>query len=660
MTAEQLKQEQTFLRQSFDIIVVGMGPVGLHFIQKMVALNPELSIAVFGDEPWAPYNRVKLSSLISGQIKEDSLYEASPIAEHDSVTPFYNDRIVTIDRYAHEVTDSQGRNFGYSKLVLATGSRAHIPVIDGVDLRNVFRFRDLHDAMSLMGRSVMTRRTVVIGGGLLGLEAARSMQRFKTEVHVVEHDLWLMFKQLDEAAGSYLQKHIEGLGIIVHTGQHVTKISGEHQVEGVHLSNKEVIAADTVILATGILPNVQLALDSGLHIGRGIRVNDALQTNDNDIYAIGECAEHEGKVYGLVGPGYEQAAVLAHYIEGKKSQYKGSISAAKLKVVGMPVLSAGDVVQLQGHVDQYVYEDKEKSIYRKLMLRNGRLCGMVGMGEWPGIQRFQEAINKRRRIWPWQTRKFVDDGVIWNHVQSENVIDWPASATVCNCTGVTRGQLDHAQSKGAVTLPQICAMTGASSVCGSCKSLIGDYLGSSAPAEPVKGFRTLLTTSMIATLAALLFLVVPAVNYATSVQTDWSLDRLWRDGFLKQVSGFSILAVALLISLISMRKRVKKLIKLWDFSSWRIVHVVLGLLVIALMFAHTGFRLGNNLNFILMLTFSALLLVGAVAGLAIGYEHNLPKRLAKNIRSFAMWSHIILLWPIPALLGFHILKTYYF
>ena len=168
-----------------------------------------------------------------GEINEDALYASSQITDSPSVTPDLNYRISSIYRAAHQVIDSEGKRYAYNKLVLATGSHAHIPVIDGVQLNNVFRFRDLHDAMSLMGRSVMTRSTVVIGGGLLGLEAAKSMQRYNTDVHVVEHDMWLMFKQLDETAGAYLREHIEQSGIQVHTGKHVQQIIGRHKVEGV-------------------------------------------------------------------------------------------------------------------------------------------------------------------------------------------------------------------------------------------------------------------------------------------------------------------------------------------------------------------------------------------------------------------------------------------
>ena len=660
MRAEAIMCEQQYTRQAYDVIVVGMGPVGLRFIEKFSARNANASVAVFGDEPWAPYDRVKLSSFISGDIKEETLYHSLDIESYPGVTAFYNNRIVEIDRYAQEVIDSEGKRYSYKHLVLATGSRAHVPVIEGVNIKNVYRFRDLNDAISLMGRSVRTRKTIVIGGGLLGLEAARAMQRFNTEVHVIEHDMWLMFKQLDERASMYLRGHIETSGIIVHTSERVQRIIGETTVEGVLLGNGTIIECDTVILATGIIPNVQLALDSGLHIDKGVRVNNSLQTNDQNIYAIGECAEHNGMVYGLVAPGYEQAAVLAHHLQGKNSQYKGSISATRLKVVGLPVFSAGEIGQLSQRLDAYEYLDNKKNIYRKIFIKNGCLYGALGTGEWPGLQRFQESVSKHRRIWPWQIRRFVSEGMLWNNATSENVIDWPSTATVCNCTGVTRGQLDVAMKNGASTVSELMAVTGVSKVCGTCKDLVCDFAGGNAAREPVKAYKALLLVSLVALFAMFVYLLSPTIAYSETALVKWHIDEWWRDGFYKQVSGFLILGFSVLISFVSLRKRFSKYIKLWDFAYWRFFHVVMGAVLLGILLMHTGLRMGSHLNFYLMLVFSALIVVGAVAGLAISYEHNMPARVAKRLRSYALWSHILLLWPLPGLLGFHIIKTYYF
>ena len=648
------------MRQAFDIIVVGSGPVGVRAVQDLLRLNGSLAVGIFGDEPWQPYNRVRLSSLISGETKEQSLYSSYDLSNLKSVTTFYNNRITSIDRYAKEVIDAQGKRYSYNKLILATGSRPHVPLIDGVKLNNVFTFRDLNDAQQLMGRSVRTRKTVIIGGGLLGLETARAMQRFNTEVHVIEHSMWLMFNQLDERAGSYLKRFVETLGIRVHTNQRIQGIIGDDKVNAVELVDDSVIECDTVIIAAGIVPNGQLASDAGLAVGKGIRVDNHLQTRDSDIYAIGECAEHKDKVYGLVAPGLEQAAVLAHYLNGENAAYLGSVSSTNLKVLDYPVFSVGETGVSARAREEIIYQDHGNEIYRKIVVINGRIRGAVAVGEWPGVNRIQEAVEKNRRIWPWQINQFRDEGMLWDTADADNVIDWPASATVCNCTGVTRGQLDDATKRGAHTVIQLAEATGASTVCGSCKNLLTDYVGGNASPEPVKGFKTVVAISVLTLIVAFIVFLFPSLSYSTTVQLDFHIDQLWRDGLLKQISGFTLLGLSFLISLLSIKKRSRKLLNLWDFAYWRIGHVVIGLIALSILLAHTGFRFGDNLNFFLMLVFSALILVGAVAGVAIGYEHNMPRRLAKQVRLYAVWSHILLLWPLPALLGFHILKTYYY
>ncbi len=660
MRAEAIKLDEQFARQAFDIIIIGTGPAGIRAAQEIIKLNPDSTIGMFGDEPWEPYNRVKLSSLISGDIREDALYDSYDLSSHEQISTFYNNRIERIDRYSKEVIDFSGKHYSYDNLIIATGSRARIPQIEGNDLDNVFTFRDLNDAQKLMGRSVRTRKTVIIGGGLLGLETARAMQRNNTEVHVIEHSLWLMFNQLDNRAASYLIRYIESLGIHVHVDTRINKIMGTDKVTGIELANGEVIECDTVIIAAGITPNSSLAFDAGLSVGKGIRVNDQMQTRDKNIYAIGECAEHNDKVYGLVAPGLEQAAVVAHLLNGEKAQYRGSTAATNLKVINHPVFSVGETGENARAREEVIYQDHQKEIYRKIIVVNGRIRGAVGIGEWPGVNRFQEAVEKKRRVWPWQIARFRDEGILWNDAINENVIDWPATATVCNCTGVTRGQLDDAMKRGACSVSEIACATGASTVCGSCKPLVADFVGGNQPPEPGRGYRPLIVASVLALTAALIALLLPALSYSDSVSVNIDWDQLWRNSLFKQISGFTLLGLSILISIISIRKRFRNLLSLWDYAYWRVAHVVIGVTAIAVLLAHTGFRLGDNLNFYLMIIFCSLLLVGSVAGVAIGLEHRIPRRAAKQIRSYAVWSHILLLWPLPALLGFHILKTYYF
>lgn len=648
--------------QCYDVIVIGTGPVGVRAVQELIKLNSNLSIAIFGDEPWHPYNRVKLSSLISGEMKEDDIYSAYDLSEQSNISCFYNNKISKIDRYEKSVIDINDEHYTYKRLILATGSHANIPAIDGTDLKNVFTFRDLNDAQNLMVRSVRTRVTVVIGGGLLGLETARAMQRYNTEVHVIEHSMWLMFNQLDNRAGSYLKQFVETLGVKVHLHDRVLKINGNdnNQVISLTLSHGKILECDTVVIAAGIKTNSLLASDAGLHVGKGIRVDDHLQTRDKNIFAIGECAEHNNKVYGLVAPGLEQAAVVAHYICGEDAKYTGSISSTNLKVLDYPVFSVGNTGANEPARNSFIYQDHKSEIYRKIVVINGRIRGAVGIGEWPGVNRFQEAVEQQRRIWPWQINRFINEGKLWNDIESESVIDWPATAIVCNCTGVTRGQLDSAMKRGATTVEALSLETGASSVCGSCKDLLCDFVGGNATPEPGKGYKTLITASIITVISAIFIFFLPAMTYSDSVQLEFNIDELWRNELFKQISGFSLLGLSILISLVSIRKRFTKILKQWDFAYWRLAHVVIGVVTLVILLAHTGFRLGDNLNLYLMLTFSTLLFVGSVAGVVIGYEHKLPRRLAKQVRSYAIWSHILLLWPLPALLSFHIIKTYYF
>ena len=335
MVAEPDFIQQQFATQKYDVIVIGTGPTGMRFISQFARINTESRIAVFGDEPWMPYNRVNLTSLLTGDIREEKMYVSFDAAKHANVICYYNNPIIQIDRHAKVVIDRQGVRYGYDTLVLATGSSAFMPNIPGINLRNVFSFRDLSDAQKLMSRIVRSRHTVVIGGGLLGLEAARAMQRFNTNVTVIEHSMWLMFRQLDQRGGSYLKRHIESLGVNVRTSERVLEILGKDKVQGVLLGNGETIDCDTVVIAAGIVPNLHLIRHTGLRFGKGIRINDQLQTNDPDIYAVGECAEHRKKVYGLVTPGYEQADVLAYNLNGGKAQYTGSTATTS------PILNTG-------------------------------------------------------------------------------------------------------------------------------------------------------------------------------------------------------------------------------------------------------------------------------------------------------------------------------
>lgn len=396
------------------IVIVGSGPVGIHFLQALLAHQPDSAIVIYGNEPWLPYNRVQLSSFIAGDIGWSGLVETQALPNASNITTRFNTEIVEIDPVNKLVIDNAGYRQHYSKLILATGSRPHVPGIPGTDLKNVFTFRDLSDAEQLVARRVRARRTVVIGGGLLGLEAAHAMTRYHTEVIVIDHANRLMSQQLDDRASELLREYILSLGIRVHLSSPIKQICGESQVTGVLLRNDKRIACDTVIMATGIRPNMELALAAGMNVGRGIKVNNAMQTSDPDVYAVGECAEHNGQVYGLVTPGYEQAQVAAFNLSGKQSNYTGSIAATELKVVGQSVFSMGELDNESPdyNLHSLQYEKTSTQVYRKLVIQRHRLVGAIAIGEWPALHRIREAITQRCLLWPWEIKRFRKTGEI--------------------------------------------------------------------------------------------------------------------------------------------------------------------------------------------------------------------------------------------------------
>ena len=634
------------------VVIVGSGSAGTRLAQRVAELEPSRPILLLGDEPFRPYDRVRLSSLVAREIAPERLYRASDLASHRQITVLARRRVVRIDREARRIVDENGDAFDYDKLVLATGSRPRLPPIPGLELANVYAFRNMSDAERLLARQVGSRAVVVIGGGLLGLEAARAMHRFGTRVHVVEHESRLMFHQLDVEAAEHLRAHVERLGIVVHLSESVQQIVGGYRPELVRFRSRNEVACDTVVLATGIEPNIELALQAGLAIGRGIRVDDSMLTSDPNIYAIGECAEHRDRIYGLVGPGLEQAGVAASHIAGRAADYRGSIVATSLKVVGCSVFSMGDIVDSARSYRAHIC--RRDGVYRRINVYGGRIIGAVGVGEWD-VTRLRTATLENRRVWPWQLWRFRRHGRLWRPAGASDVASWPATATICACRGVTRGRIDGAIAGGSTTVEKLAGVTGASTVCGSCKPLLVQLLGSGARLPVPVGLVTTSAAALLVALAAFF----GSLPYASSMAPGWRIDQLWTDSLMKQISGYSLLGIAALVSLLSLRKRVKRF-GFGKFASWQLAHVVVGLGAIAALLLHTGFRAGSNLNAWLMLSFMGLIVAGGLAGTTTALAQRFDDAALRRLKRASLWAHVLFLWPLPALLGFHILKGYYF
>jgi nitrite reductase (NADH) large subunit len=643
------------------VIVVGSGPVGVQVVRELLKRDDRQSIILFGDEPWELYNRVKLSALLRRELGWSSVKTQLSIPENSDLVQHQNCAIVSIDRTAGCVTDQDGNRYYYSVLVLATGSRPHVPHVPGIGLPGVYTFRDLGDVQNLLARQARTHRTVVVGGGLLGLEAARAMQRMGTQVTVIDHSTRLMPRQLDAGAGGCLAEYVGKLGIRTILGDGVRQVLGSERVDGLRTINGVELACDTIVISAGIEPNTDLALGAGLAIGRGISVDDRMCTNDPRVYAIGECAEHRGQIYGTVAPGLEQAAVAAHAILKGEAHYSGSIAAARLKVLGKNVFSMGQVNCEGNEISfrQHVYHDRSLGIYRKLVFRNMHLVGAMAVGDWKELPRVQEKVSKTRRIWPWQIYRFSRTGRLWKQSDAGHVSEWPATAIVCNCTSVTRGELDQAIAGGCGTIKQVSTRTGASTVCGSCRPLLAQLLGANAGNEPLTGKRMLLGASMIALLLSILVTLRSPLPISASVQNTRAIDFLWIDAFWKQVTGFSLLGFSTLILLLSARKRIKRF-SVGDYAWWRLAHVIVAVLLLIVLAAHTGLRFGENLNLALMLVYTGVMLAGALAGSIVALESGIGGQLGRRLRRWGNWLHLLFFWPLPALLGFHVLSVYYF
>jgi len=661
-TAPAFALEPDIVGDGPPIVIIGNGPVGMRCAAELLERLPGTPVVIYGEETDEPYDRVRLSALLVGEVPWDALRHRLPEDVEARLDQRLGCRVIRIDPAGRLIEDAAGRHQGYRALVLATGSSPHVPQLPGIDLDGVYTFRSLADTNRLIARRARSRHTVVLGGGLLGLEAARGMQRSATRVIVVEHADRLMSRQLDEPAAETLAAQVSRLGIELVVGQGVRRVVGVNRVEGVELLSGEVIACDTLVVAAGIRPNLELARQAGIAFGRGIRVDDAMRTSAPDVYAVGECAEHRGEVYGLVAPGLEQAAVAAAHLAGSEGRYRGSINVTRLKVAGTQVFSLGPMGAdaSSGYGERYLFSDPKDGIYRAVLVRRHRLAGVIGVGTWTETLRLQNAVTQRQLVWPWQMWRFQRTGLLWPDDEASDVRQWPATTVVCQCRGVSRGALGQAVQQGACSVAELGEATGAGTVCGSCKPLLHRLVSPAAPREPVRWQPLLTAIAFLTLLSGLAFLAAPPVPYPDTVQVDLRWDALWRDGLLKQITGFTVLGLSIVALAMSPRKRVARLQRLGGFDAWRLLHLGAATLALAALALHTGLRLGSGLNAALMLSFAAMLLLGGLGTATLAFEHRLPAGAATRWRRRSVWWHILLFWPVPALLAAHVFKGYWY
>ncbi|WP_455835319.1 nitrite reductase large subunit NirB [Pseudarthrobacter siccitolerans] len=465
------------------LVVIGNGMAGARAVEEILARGGagQFTITMFGDEPYGNYNRIMLSHVLSGEESDADIFLNSLSWYQDNgITLHAGVRVDRIDRFTKHVFSNDGRVTPYDILIIATGSRSHMPPIDGLYTpggqvkQGVFGFRTIDDTRKMVAyaQHERHRRAVVIGGGLLGLEAAYGLRSHGIDVDVVHSAGHLMSAQMGPDGGAVLRRSVEALGIGVLTGSRTTAVLGNDRVTGVSLRDGTGIACDMVVVAAGIRPNVELAVLSGLPVERAIVVDDRLRVQDeDDIYAVGECVQHRGEVYGLVAPLWEQAVVLASHVTGTDTSalYLGSRTATKLKVAGVEVASMG----LQGpelDTDEHiVFSEPSRGVFKSIVVRDNKMVGATLLGDSRKVAFLTQAYDRGLPLPEERIGLMFDLGTPDGDT---GVADLSDDAQVCNCNGVSKKTLVDAVQGGCSSVAGAMDDTRAGKGCGSCKLLV--------------------------------------------------------------------------------------------------------------------------------------------------------------------------------------------
>ncbi|MCB1776183.1 MAG: nitrite reductase large subunit NirB, partial [Candidatus Competibacteraceae bacterium] len=462
------------------LILIGNGMAGMRTVEELLTIAPDrFDITVFGAESHGNYNRIMLSPVLAGEKTIDQImindldwYAEKGIQLHTGHP------VVEIHRTRRVVKSANGTVASYDRLLLATGSNPFILPLPGNDLPGVIGFRDIHDVDTMLAAARTGKNAVVIGGGLLGLEAANGLMKQGMQVTVVHVLDTLMERQLDPAAADMLRISLEERGMRFLMGAQTAALLGEDQVRAVRFKDGLEIPTDLVVMAVGIRPNIELAQQAGIYCERGIVVNDTMQTYDPRVYAVGECVQHRGQCYGLVAPLWEQAKVCANHLARYGiGRYQGSVTSTKLKVTGIDLFSAGDFNGGPG-CEEVVLRDPARGVYKKLVVKENRVQGAVLYGDTIDGSWYFQLLRENTDISAFR------ETVLFGHAhmadsgrEGFNVATMADDAEICGCNGVCKGAIVKAiTDKKLFTLDEVRAHTKASASCGSCTGLVEQIL----------------------------------------------------------------------------------------------------------------------------------------------------------------------------------------
>ena len=467
------------------LVVIGNGMAGVRAVEEILARGgaEQFDITIFGDEPYGNYNRILLSNVLNGSQEPHDIF-LNPLDwyQENEVTLHAGVRVTDINRPGKFVSGDNGVEAIYDKLLIATGSRPFVPPIpglyqeDGRFKSGIFVFRTIDDCNKIAGYATKCKKAVVLGGGLLGLEAARGLMNFGVEVHVVHLADSLMNQQLDPIGGKILQNTMEKMGVRVHCSTNTTLVRGEDRIVGLDFKDGTSIDCEMLVISTGIKPNSELGLLCGITTERAIVVDNHMRSvDDPDVYVVGECAQHRGMVYGLVAPLWEQAQVLADHITGINplSAYHGSKIATKLKVMGVELAAMGRTEPMDDRDEVVSFSDAKRGTYKKLIIRDGILTGAMLLGDISKAPYLIQAFDRETPL-PEDRLSLLFD--IAGPSKEISMIEMPDAAQICNCNGVSKGAIRKCVMGGKKSVKGVMDATRAGMGCGSCKSLVKEIV----------------------------------------------------------------------------------------------------------------------------------------------------------------------------------------
>ncbi|MGG3453493.1 nitrite reductase large subunit NirB [Paenibacillus rhizolycopersici] len=461
------------------LVVIGNGMAGISAVEQILKLTTKFDITVFGSEPHPNYNRIMLSYVLEGSKTMDDivLNDLNWYKEH-GITLHMGTTVERIDAEAKEVVADNGQRVPYDKVLIATGSTSFILPIPGSDKEGVVGFRDIADCEQMLQAANTYKTAAVIGGGLLGLEAAKGLVQLGMDVTVVHLMEDLMERQLDHQAAGMLQAELERQGIKFKMGAQTTELLGDNRVRGLRFADGTELPAEFVVMAVGIKPNVAVAKASGMEVNRGIVVNDYMQTSLEGVYSVGECTEHRGICYGLVAPLFEQGNVMAKHISGVDTPpYEGSVVSTKLKISGVDVFSTGEFIDGPEHT-VIANKDDWKRTYKKILLKDGKLVGAVLFGDITDSAELQKLIKQGAEMTDELYESLMGGGCCGGGAKKKASVETMSDEEiVCGCNGVTKGTIvDCVVNQGMTTVDEIKACTGATRSCGGCKPVVEQIL----------------------------------------------------------------------------------------------------------------------------------------------------------------------------------------